>query len=293
MDLWDIFLDFLSMLFEIFKPLLFYSTICLLIFAFILLAFLFYYTKIKKIKKIKPYYGVYHERNFFLKIFVDLPRQIVLDYLTRNPYDFNEYGIHMICGTQGAGKTITAVYLLQKWKKMYPDLKIYSNSALKFEDGELTHWKQLISNNNGKKGVANFIDEIHTWFSNAESKDLPPEVLGEISQQRKQRKAIVGTAQIFGKIAKPLREQTHYVYRPHTFFGCLTIVFMADAHSYDSEKDKFKKGKGVFFFVHNKELRDAYDTYKRISRYKNVKFAPSLIAGSLVTDVQETSKRGT
>lgn len=280
-DFLEIFKDFLSILFSIFKPLLIFGFICFCIFGIILLFYLFYFTKIKKIKKTKPYYEVYHERNFFLKIFVDFPRQLVYDYLTKNPYDFNEYGIHMVCGKQGAGKTITAVYLLQKWKKMYPELKIYSNSALTFEDGELTHWKQLISNNNGKKGVANFIDEIHTWFSNAESKDLPPEVLGEISQQRKQRKAIVGTAQVFGKIAKPLREQTHYVYRPHTILGCLTIVFMADATSYDAEKDKFKKGKGMFFFVHNKELRSAYDTYKRISKYKNTKFAPSLISGSL------------
>lgn len=280
-------INFLQILGSLFKTLLSFLKIIvfpfLVIFGILLLIILFYYfyyRVVKKVKRIKPYYGVYHEPSAINKVFVQFPRQLVYDYLTKNPYDFEKFGIHMICGSQGSGKTITAVYLLQKWKKVYPELKIYSNSSLKFEDGELNHWKQLLTRNNGTKGVVNFIDEIHTWFSNLDSKDLPPEVLGEISQQRKQRKAIVGTAQVFGKIAKPLREQTHFVYRPYTFFGCITFVFMADAHSYDSDKDKFKKGKGFFFFVHTKELREAYDTYKRISKYKDTKFSKSLIAGT-------------
>ena len=102
-----------------------------------------------------------------------------------------------------------------------------------------------------------------------------------------ERKAIVGTAQVFGRIAKPLREQTHYVYRPRTFFGCITFVVMSDAHSYDSDNDKFKKTKGFFFFVHTKELRNSYDTYKRISRYKNTTFARSLIAGTSENESSE------
>lgn len=282
-----ILLDIFKTLFSMCKGLILPCLIGLGIFILLLLFWLIYFTKFKGIHKIKPYYERYKEPNILYKIFVQLPKQMMYDYLTANPYDFNEYGIHMVCGKQGAGKTITAVYLLNKWKHIYPELKVQTNCDIKFQDSELIHWKQLIGMDNGTKGVANLVDEIHTWFSNQESQDLPPEVLGEISQQRKQRKAIIGTAQVFGKIAKPLREQTHYVYRPHTFFGCLTIVFKADATSYDSEKDKFKKGKGVFFFVHTKELREAYDTYKRISRYKNTKFSRSLISGTLTSESRE------
>ena len=282
-----IIIDIFKTLFTMFRGLIFPCLIGLGIFILLLLFWLLYFTKVKNIHKIKPYYERYKEPNFLYKLFVQLPKQMMYDYLMANPYDFNEYGIHMVCGKQGAGKTITAIYLLNKWKHIYPELIVQTNCDVKFQDGSLTHWKQLIGMNNGTKGVANLIDEIHTWFSNQESQDLPPEVLGEISQQRKQRKAIIGTAQVFGKIAKPLREQTHYVYRPHTLFGCLTIVFKADATSYDSEKDKFKKGKGVFFFVHTKELREAYDTYKRIEKYKDTKFARSLISGSLARESRE------
>lgn len=285
-----IILNIIMTLFNMFKSLIIPFVIGTIFFILLLIFWLIYFVKIKKVKKIKPYYEKYKEPNIFYKIFVQLPKQMIYDYLTANPYDFNEYGIHMVCGKQGAGKTITAVYLLNKWKKIYPELKVQTNCDVKFQDSELTHWKQLIGMDNGTKGVANLIDEIHTWFSNQESQDLPPEVLGEISQQRKQRKAIIGTAQVFGKIAKPLREQTHYVYRPHTLFGCLTIVFKADASSYDSEKDKFKKGKGVFFFVHNKELRASYDTYKRVTRYKDVKFKRSLIGGTLGSESRESTQ---
>lgn len=289
-DFWGIFKDFVRILYSVLSPLIKLLVVSFVIFAVIVVFYYFYFRFIKKMKRVKPYYEVYHERNAFLKIFVDFPRQLVLDYFNHEPYDFEEYGIHMVCGTQGSGKTITAVYLLRKWKRIYPELKLYTNSALSFEDGELTHWKQLVKNNNGKKGVVNFIDETPVWFSNEESRNVPPEILGEISQQRKQRKAIVGTCQVFGKMSKPLREQTHFVYLPKTIAGCLTIVFKADPHTYDMENNKFKKKKFAFFFVHDKELREAYDTYKRISKYTKISFAPSLIAGSLATEVQETSK---
>lgn len=282
-NLWKIFTDLFKLLFNTFSSLMLPVLFFIIILIFMILFYYIYFVKIKKIKKIKTdvNFNKYKDFNFFNKIFNQFPRQLVYDFLTRNPFDFQEYGIHMICGEQGSGKTITAVWLLQKWKKQYSKLKIFSNSALNFEDGELDHWKELLTNNNGTYGVVNFIDEIHTWFSSNESKELPPEILGEISQQRKQRKAIVGTAQVFGKIAKPLREQTHFVYRPHTFFGCITFVRMANANSYDTEKDKFKKGKGFFFFIHTKELREAYDTYKRISRYHEKNFSRSIIAGTL------------
>lgn len=266
-----------------FKLLSFVIVPLFVIFLFILFSFIYYCFYFRVIKKIKPKKSDVKRTKdvgVLKKIFVQFPRQLAYDYLTQDPDSFGEFGIHMICGCQGAGKTITCVYLLRKWQKKYPKLEIYTNMAYRYENGEINHWRELISRNNGIYGVVNVLDEIHTWFSNKESKDLPPEVLGEISQQRKQKKAIIGTAQVFSKIAKPLREQTHFVYIPRTFLGCLTIVFKANSKDYDAEKDSFKKYTGFFFFVHTKELREAYDTYKRISRYVDTEFAPSIYSGN-------------
>lgn len=209
---------------------------------------------------------------FIKNIFYLFPKQLAYDLINQDPNSFDEFGIHMVVGEQGSGKTITVAYLLRKWQLKYPLMKVYTNMSYKYEDGELVTWKHLLGHNNGVYGVANVIDETKTWWSNKESKDVPPEILGEICQQRKQKKATVGTVQVFSELAKPFRSQCHFIYVPHTILGCLTIVFKTKAKYYDAENDTFKKYCGFFLFAHTKELRESYDTYKKIEKYKEVEF---------------------
>lgn len=246
----------------------------LIILAIWFLFYLGFHVKHIFIDKIKPKksFKIPKKPGILKRIFWLFPRRLSLDVLLSDPYEFKEFGLHMICGEQGAGKTITLVYLLQEWKKKYPKLKIYTNMDYKYQDGSLTHWRELVSRTNGKYGVVEVIDEIQTWFNSMESKDFPVEMLTEISQQRKQRKCVVGTAQVFSRIAKPIREQTHFVYMPITVAGCLTIVRRAKAVDWDNEKQQFKRYYGLFFFVHNDELRNSFDTFKKIERYKTVGF---------------------
>ncbi len=220
---------------------------------------------IKRRKRVK-------EDSVFKRLFVQLPEILAKDKLYADPNRFQEYGIHLIEGRQGSGKTMTAVYLLRKWEKRYPKMKVYTNFQYDHKDGHLQTFDDLINAENGIYGVANVLDEIQTWLSSADSKNVPPEMLAEISQQRKQTKAIIGTVQVFGRVAKPLREQAHFIYSPKTFLGCLTIVRMAYPDDYDPEKNKFKRHHGFFFFVHTKELRECYDTYEKIKRYKETTF---------------------
>lgn len=280
-----IFFDFVKTLFQMFQYMLIPFVILGIILVLCYIYWVFYYRVIKNIKPIPRTVPKQKQIPLFKTIFYLFPKQLALDYLRQDPEAFDEFGIHMVCGEQGSGKTMTVVYLLQKWKKKYPRMQIYTNMDYKYQDGELEHWKQLIERKNGIYGIANVIDETQTWFSNAESKNVPPSMLGEISQQRKQKKAIIGTAQVFGRMAKPLREQTHFVYLPYTILGCLTIVFRAKAKDYDPENDKFKKKGKLFIFAHTPELRDAYDTYKRISKYTDIEFAESQYSGvSSVSD---------
>lgn len=210
------------------------------------------------------------------RIYIDFPIRFVSDMLLRVPDDFNEYGIRMVCGEQGSGKTITVVYLLMQWAKRYENMKVITNMNYAYQDAKLEHWKDIMSLNNGTKGVAVVIDEIQTWFSSLQSKDFPIEMLTELSQQRKQRKVILGTAQVFSRIGKPIREQTHLVYVPKTYFGCLTIVRITKSHYWDDNEQKFKKYEGTFFFVHNDEIRNAFDTFQKIEKYKEQGFKSDL-----------------
>ncbi len=212
------------------------------------------------------------KKSMFYRLFVEFPKQKALDFMNTDPYDFKEYGLHMFCGAQGCGKTIAVTKKLMDLKAEYPKSIIRTNMAYKHEDEPLNHWKQMVENTNGKYGQIEVLDEIQNWFNSNDSKNFPYEMLTEISQQRKQRKMLIGTAQVFSRIAKPIREQVTFVYLPKTYFGCLTIVKKTRPEYWDNEKQEFKKHEGRYFFVHSEEIRDAYDTFKKIRRYSEVGF---------------------
>lgn len=223
----------------------------------------------------------FKKKNFFYRILILFPFRFIKDRITFNPDFFKEYGVHIIAGEQGSGKTITVCYLLRKFQHIYPRLKVKTNMCYRFEDEPITHWKDVVSSNNGIFGEIDVLDEIQNWFSSLQSKDFPPEMLTEITQQRKQRKMILGTSQVFNRVAKPIREQTTFLYEPVTLFGCLTWVrvykpkLSADGN-FDDKKNK--KLRSMFFFVHTDELRDSFDTYKKIEKYSSDGFTSSPFA---------------
>ncbi len=108
---------------------------------------------------------------------------------------------------------------------------------------------------NGIYGEIDVLDEIQNWFNSLQSKDFPPEMLTEITQQRKQTKMILGTSQVFSRLAKPIREQTYMLYEPTTLFGCLTFVRKYEIETNADGLADNKKYRGCFFFIQNEELR--------------------------------------
>lgn len=231
-----------------------------------------YYRLVKKMPVPRSEFPRVRMPGVFYRIFWMFPRQFIDDFFNRDPDEFKEHGLHMFCGEQGAGKTISLVHKLQELKGRYPRSKVRTNMNYLKEDGAITHWKELVQNENGVHGQIEVLDEIQTWFSSLQSKDFPPEMITEISQQRKQRKMIIGTAQVFSRIAKPIREQTTFVYLPLTILGCLTWVRVSKPQYWDDENQRFKRFIRHYFFVHTKEIRDAFDTYQKIEKYKKEGF---------------------
>ena len=119
----------------------------------------------------------------------------------------------------------------------------------------------LINYKTGIKGVIVCMDELQNWFSSNDSKNFPPEMLEVITQNRKNRRIILGTAQNFYLLSKAIRTQTTEVRRCATLLGCLTIVRrfepILDAEGNVAEWKK----KGMYFYVHDEDLRNSYDTY--------------------------------
>ena len=200
---------------------------------------------------------------FFKQLFVSVPRRYMLDRFERDPDTFDPKGIHIFCGEQGSGKTMACVEMMLRYKKQYPKSKMITNFAVKGETDELAMWQQLLTYTNGNKGVIVGIDEIQNWFMSGTNK-LPEGMLEVATQNRKNRRILCCTAQVFTRVNKGLREQVTLVYEPHTFLGCFTVVIMLKP-KFDSEGNVIeRKYRGMYAFTHTDELREAYDTYKVI-----------------------------
>lgn len=201
-----------------------------------------------------------------------LPKQMVADYFAHDPEFFRYQGCIVFTGRQGYGKTIAMAEQALRWRKEYPKAKCITNFALRDESAKLNDWRLLVGYKNGIQGVIACIDEMQNWFSSNQSKNFPPEMLEVITQNRKNRRVIMGTAQSFNRLAKPIREQAAEVRKCYTFFGCLTFVHRVYPEL-DSNGDVDSwKHRGWYYFVHNVELRESYDTWKVIESLKESGF---------------------
>lgn len=194
----------------------------------------------------------------------------------KKPDEMTATGINIFCGPQGSGKTLSMVHYAKKIIKDNPKAIIVTNfniEYLKNFPNEVIDYNgfESFQIENGIYGVIYLLDEIHLILNSLESKGVPLSIIVELSQQRKQRKLILGSSQIYSRMAKPLREQIQNVIVCKNYFGILQFNYLIDAFN-TVEKDgqlKVNKTKTSFFF-HRKEDYINYDTYKKMSNYVGI-----------------------
>lgn len=146
---------------------------------------------------------------------------------------------------------------------------VKNNSVFPFMDND-----DFLKYSNGDKGVVFFVDEIQLYLNSLESKNVNMDTMTQISQQRKQRKHIVCTSQVFGRMAKPLREQFSNVVLCKEYLGFIQYNCLIDRDSLetDSSSDTNLKGevKQRFIWLHNPSMYKRYDTYYVIEKGKFV-----------------------
>jgi len=256
--------------------------------------------------------------------------QFKLEFAKNHPNYFIPEGLLIFCGSQGSGKTLSAVQYSSKCLDKYEKAVFCTNVEIKdfpvncyykrrtiidkgiekniveyytiisnllvrrvtsyYKDGEQKsdiedfnvigfNGRIVIEYNgldclkeieNGEQGVVYLIDEIHLEFNSLESKNIPIEVMVEVSQQRKQRKHIIGTSQVYMRMAKPFREQIKNVVTCRNFFRCIQWNRLIDGETSHEENGKlvFDTQKVIFWF-HHPRLYKMYDTYKKMKRYRN------------------------
>ena len=269
--MWDIVKSLLSILWTILKyPLIVIAAVFAVLGFRVFLSFVVAYAR--GMRKPKGNHNIASRPSLLKNLFVLFPRQFISDYFSR-PADWFKYqGVIVFTGRQGSGKTVALVEQTMRMQREFPDCLCISNLAYEFQDEELIHWKQLVDYSNGHKGVIVQMDEMQNWFSSNQSKDFPPEFLEVITQNRKNRRVILGTSQVFNRLSKPLREQATEVRKCMTVFGCITFVHRVVPELNSSGEVIRWKHVGFYWFVHTPEIRNAYDTYHVIASLANSGF---------------------
>lgn len=231
-----------------------------------------------------------------------------VEFRREHPFWFDPIGTAIFCGAQGSGKTLSGVNYVYNVLKDYPYAVLVTNVAMRdypfnagyrlAEDGmpylyDLKTGETITSEHiltgvykrvcveydgldtlkyveNGEYGVLYFIDELHLELNSLESKNIDIDVMVEISQQRKQRKHIVGTSQVYMRLAKPLREQIFNVVQCRKFLNAIQWNTLIDGEqSYEKDGKLCAKVIGRYVWLHSPEMYDRYDTYAKMKRYRN------------------------
>ena len=203
-----------------------------------------------------------------LNIFKTIRHNIL--FARNNPDYFYPSGIWVFCGAQGSGKTLSAVQCLQRICREYPNAIVVTNLDVKGVDNEIVQFEdysQLEKMDNGIKGIIFFLDEIHVLWNSLESKDIPISEMACFCQMRKNRRVIIGTSQVYSRIAKPIREQLQYVIDCKNLFGLIQVNRILDP-SESIERNGIIEAKsiGTKVWFHYPKLYDSYDTLFKIQK---------------------------
>lgn len=216
----------------------------------------------------------------------------------KDPDYFKPNGVQVFFGEQGSGKTITLIHMFKKIAARYPKAIVVSNIKLLdreplYFNGDADKFLSIVKNpidtqnqyiyysskeeyatvnkhiRNGKLGVILITDEYQNYFSNQDSRNVPPWVIEQAAQNRKQRRVHLVTSQDYDQIAKPTRRRSDIAFKCRTFSlpfssGPIFTVYWA----YDSKKLDFKengrmaplKPLKMGFFFHTADLRNSFDT---------------------------------
>lgn len=184
------------------------------------------------------------------------------------PYD----GIWIFSGSQGSGKTLHMMHVVRDIYKMYPNCIIVSNiSIFGIPCIPYTGIEDFEKYNNGNKGIIFVLDEIQTMYNSLESKSMPPSTLAVWSQNRKNRRVILGTSQRFNRVAKGLREQTKWLIECRRSILWFYPYRVIDASFFDDngKLDPAAEVPRMTFYVPNRSVMTMYNTLEVVGGKKD------------------------
>ena len=188
----------------------------------------------------------------------------------RTPDDRKAFpiGSAVFVGYQGMGKTLSMVDYAFRVKQEFPKCLVYSNIRLFGIDYNYImsdeDVKDALSVQNGSNGVLVLLDEAHLYFGKKTGIGL--DVLTAISQQRKDRRRIVFSSQIWEELDISLRKQVKDIYKCKKIFNLIILNRMdGETLTYDKINSEYvAKHKEYEIYKLNDEYYKRYNTYQKI-----------------------------
>lgn len=172
-------------------------------------------------------------------------------------------------GWQGRGKTLSITEYVFRLKEKYPECVIFSNVKMQgIPDFHYTKTdeevRQGLRFRNGEKGVINVIDECHLYCN--KKTGISIDFLTQISQQRKERRKIVISSQIWEDLDISLRKQVPEIITCRNFLNLqINTISNGEGLHYNKQSGQYEAPlRGVEIFKRNDEYFKRYDTYQKV-----------------------------
>ena len=231
-------------------------------------------------------------------------------------------GSRVYKGFQGSGKTLGMVKYAQDILKQFPDCVIFSN--IRLYGFEQLHYRQVYDDDtdnyyyereygnyqfihddeilkhallfrNGTNGCLVLLDEAHLYFNKKNGISL--DVLTAISQQRKDRKRLVFSSQIWEELDISLRKQVKEIVSCRCLFHCVQINTIYDGetlrYQYNQDGTSGYNAKKLYteIFKHSDRLYNSYNTYQKILTNQSYSRSPSFDNNIIISTQPIKSKK--
>lgn len=202
-------------------------------------------------------------------------------------------GSRVYKGFQGSGKSLSMVKYALDIATAFPECIIYSNMTIRgiphfvfIENDDIL--KQALELRNGNRGVLVLLDEAHLYFNKKSGISL--DVLTAISQQRKDRKRLVFSSQIWEELDISLRKQVKEIVNCRCIASKIQVNTICDGETlvYNKMEGEYQAKKiRTEIFKHYQALYDCYDTFQKIVTNKEYQ---RTITPSTTLRINQTNK---
>lgn len=191
-------------------------------------------------------------------------------FLHKSPEPKHQFplGMKVFTALQGHGKSLSLVNDAFAVKQSFPECVVFSNMTLygiryKFYR-TVSDLIEVLKFKNGSKGVLIIIDEAQNYFN--KKTGVPIEVMSQLCQNRKNRRHILMTSQIWEDLDVPVRKQVHTVVKCRRFFNLqINTYYNGEQLHWDNRENAYVAPKRFTkIFKHNDDYYSRYETLEII-----------------------------